>query len=232
MKLDDGELKRLMEDPGTQAPRAARGCPDPDVQLRVSAGEATHAERIAFADHLIACADCAEEYRAAKALASWTAEAAALLRPGAETRAAMPTARFDRRTGTRLWIALAAAAALAAAGLVLVARRGDPEKAASAERGSVEITRALEPRDRAALPASPKRLEWAPMEGASSYEATIYDAESTPLWKSPPVSATRVELPPEVRARLAPGHAYLWRVVARVDVEARSSPVFQFSIAR
>jgi hypothetical protein len=231
MKLDDRELKRLMGDRGVQAPRASRGCPAPDVLGRVSTGNASHAEREAFADHLIACADCAEEYRAAKALGPWSAEAAEVLRPGVRSAAA-GSAPF-RRTGSLPWIALAAAAALAlSVGLVLVARRAGVRTAAPVERGSSEITRALEPPDRAALPAAPERLEWAPMEGASSYEATIYDAESTPLWKSPPAVATRADVPPEVRARLAPGRAYLWRVVARVGIETRSSPVFEFSIAR
>lgn len=215
-----------------QTPRASRGCPAPDALRRVSAGEATPAERVAFAEHLIVCADCAVEYRAAKALGPWSAEAAALLRPGAGTGVAGPS-MSARRTGALPWIALAAAAALAvAAGLVVVARRGGLATAAPAERGSSEITSALEPGDRAALHAPPQRLAWAPMEGASSYEATIYDAESTPMWKSLPVSTTSVDVPPEVRARLAPGRVYLWRVVARVGIETRSSPVFEFSIAR
>jgi len=209
-----------------QPPRAARGCPAPEVLSRISTGKASHAEREAFADHLIACSDCAEEYRAAKELGPWSSEAAELLRPGVRTAAA-GSPPFQR-TGSLPWIAFAAAAALVlSAGLVLVARRSN-ETAAPAERGSSEITRALEPRDRAALPAPPERLVWAPMDGASSYEATIYDAESTPLWKSPPAAATRVDVPPEVRARLAPGRVYLWRVVARVGIETRSSPVFEF----
>jgi hypothetical protein len=231
MKLDEKELKRLMGEPGMQPPRASRGCPDPELVRRVSAGEAPPAERVTFADHLIACADCTEEYRAAKALAPWSAEAAQLLRPGARTAAAASPP--FRRTGSLPWIALATAAGLVlSVGLVLVARRSGVQTAAPAERGSSDITRALDPRDRAALPAPPERLEWAPMEGASSYEATIYDAESTPLWKSPPAAATRVDVPAEVRARLAPRRVYLWRVVARVGIETRSSPVFEFSIAR
>lgn len=225
MKLDEQDLKRLFEDPAAYPSRSARGCPEPQSLARILAKESSAAERRAFADHLVACPDCAAEYRLASSLGRWAGEAAVLV--GGQDR----LREEPRRSRPRVWIA-AAAAVVAAAGLAVLFFQGLGHATDTAvERGASLVTQALDPKDHANLSAPPPRLAWAAMEGAESYEVTIYDAESTPIWKSGPVTGTEIEVPASVRERLVPGRSYLWRVVGRVGLEQRTSPVFEFGIA-
>lgn len=227
MKLDERELMGLVENPAILAPRSARGCPEESVFRRITTGEAGGSQRRGLADHLVLCPDCAGEYRAAAALLPWSSEAAGLLAPPAG-----PSEGEARSAPAARWLA-AAAAVIALVALAVVAhRRGAFDRGASEQRGAPEVSRAIEPPDRARLPAPPRRMEWAPVRGATSYELTIYDAESTPIWRSGAVEGTRIELPASLASRLLPGRAYLWRVVGRVGLETASSPVFEFSVSR
>lgn len=233
MRLDERGIKALLEDPALRPPRASRGCPDETARRRILLRESTAAERLAFADHLVGCPDCAGEYRAAAALSDWSVEAAELL-VGAGAGASTP-AILPRRSRAGQWIAAAAAVLVFGSGIVvLVSRRSASDPFGSAERSgnpAADAAGAVTPPDGARLPSPPARLEWAPMEGATSYEVTIYDSESTPIWKSARVTGTNADLPASDAARLARGRSYLWRVVGRIGVETRSSPVFGFSIS-
>lgn len=233
MRLDERSLRALLDDPALRPPRAARGCPDETALKRILLRESTATERLAFADHLIECSDCSGEYRAAAALAGWSSEAANLLM-GADAGTPAPVLPSPRARALP-WIAAAAAALLLGSGIViLVSRRTASDPFGSAERSgnpAADAAGAVMPPDGARLPSPPLRLEWAPMEGATSYEVTIYDSESTPIWKSGRVTGTNADLPATDAARLAPGRSYLWRVVGRIGVETRSSPVFGFSIS-
>src|SRR5712692_8609766 len=104
MKLDDEGPVALFNDPMARTPGG--GCPEPDAFRRVALGEASAKERAEFVDHLVSCADCAEEYRVIPEIQSWAREAAARNDPGASRG----------RPGFPLWISAPAAAVLVAAG--------------------------------------------------------------------------------------------------------------------
>jgi hypothetical protein len=231
MKLDDGTLRELLEDPELAAPRATRGCPDPAAARAILAGFSSEKERLAFVDHLIECRDCATEHRTSRAVARWSDEAAVQIGGAPAAIAESAPAGVPAPRAARWWIA--AAAVVAAAGIALVlARRPAGGTGASSERGTGAIVMAATlPPDGARLASPPSRLAWEALPGATGYEVSIYDSESSPIWKSDRVTSPTVGLPPEVAAKLPAGRSYLWRVVARVGLDARPSSVYRFSVS-
>jgi hypothetical protein len=70
MRLDSEELKRLYQQQTARAARSRDDCLTAEVIMSAATGEFSHAERNKVADHLIACSDCAQEYRLARSLES------------------------------------------------------------------------------------------------------------------------------------------------------------------
>jgi hypothetical protein len=221
MKLDDEELVALFNDPLARAPGA--GCPEPDAFRRAAMGEVSAKEREEFVDHLVSCADCAEEYRVMPEVQSWALEAGARKDPGAARG----------RPGFPLWISAVAAAVLAAAGLALWLRPFSPSRAtpAAVERGPVLPASAVGPPDRAFLRAPPPRLAWAPVAGAEGYEVALFDFESTPLWQSPLLGEPEVSLPDAVRERLQSGGRFFWRVTTHKGIDRVLSGLHEFTVS-
>ena len=62
--------------------------------------------------------------------------------------------------------------------------------------------------------AAPKQLRWQPATGAHSYSVEVMEVDRTPVW-SGESRATKLALPPSIRARMVPGKPFLWQVVAR-----------------
>jgi hypothetical protein len=67
--------------------------------------------------------------------------------------------------------------------------------------------------------AVPDALEWAPADGAVSYDVEVFEVDRTPLWRSTS-SVPRVELPRSIVRLLVPGKTVLWEVRARNAVMA------------
>lgn len=99
------------------------------------------------------------------------------------------------------------------------------------ERSASAWTIATVPLDRANLDAAPARLEWTSTIPADSYRVTLYDAESIPIWESPSLDSTVVDLPESVRARLPVGSPVYWRVFALSGIDRRESSLHRFTIA-
>jgi hypothetical protein len=75
MKLTSEEVRRLYQ---RQTARSVAGCADclsEDVMTRATAGELSQPEREMIADHLMACSDCAQEYRLLRRLKPLTGRA-------------------------------------------------------------------------------------------------------------------------------------------------------------
>ena len=62
--------------------------------------------------------------------------------------------------------------------------------------------------------AAPRVLEWASLPGAVVYDVQMLEVDRTSLWRGT-ASATRIELPSGVIAKLVPGKTLLWEVTAR-----------------
>ena len=233
MKLDEEGLRRVFNTPALRAGRTLRGCPEAlDFQAAIQ-GTSRRAERDRFADHLVACQDCAEEYRIALSLVRWSDEAGRVDR-AAPNPGAIENAPRPRPAPFRLpaWSLAIAATVLVAIGVVLAWRSGSLAPASTGvERGKPSLPLATDPPDQAVLSQPPESLRWPAVEGAQSYRVAIYDSESTLLWKSEWVAVTETRLPAAVRERLAPGRAYLWRSFARVGIDERVSEVSEFVLS-
>jgi hypothetical protein len=138
----------------------------------------------------------------------------------------------------RPWAGWAAAAAAAAVvGVVMIVGRGPgepgppaarPEEPGGRLRSPAARVEALEPRGEVA--AAPSFLRWR-SEEPGSCRASIVREDLTEVWSAPPAGGDSAAIPEEVRARLRPGTAYLWRVVCGFGPEEAGSPYTGFRIA-
>src|SRR5262245_40730446 len=78
MKLTDEEMRRLYRRQTARSRSGRAECLSEEAMTRVAEGELSQSEREALADHLMACSDCAEEYRILRELKPWAERAAVL----------------------------------------------------------------------------------------------------------------------------------------------------------
>lgn len=199
-------------------------CPGTERLCALVLGELAEKERLELADHVVSCKRCSETMRD---LLELHGEAA----PELSIAAPRPASAWRALGGWRL--AGAAAVVGLALGLTFVARRSPAPPAAPhpAVRGSAGAVVGLEPEDRATLSLPPARLEWPAEEGVEGYSIVLYDFEATPLWESPLVSVPAIEIPEAVRAQIASGGTYYWRVTSLTGIERRQSDLHSFTLA-
>src|SRR5205809_8094994 len=77
--ITDEEIRRVYQQ--THSGDPASPCVSEELLVRAATGEADGSERQRVADHLIACARGAEEYRLLTALQPWAEESATVLHP-------------------------------------------------------------------------------------------------------------------------------------------------------
>jgi hypothetical protein len=151
------------------------------------------------------CARCAAVAQIAQDLqANLAADESAFAKLGERTGVPprAPRPRLAR------WAAAAAAVVVLGVGTLLVLPH---QPVPGVVRGAAE--NAVEPASGSALRAAPARLGWNAIGAAPAYRVELYDERAESLWRSERIAATQVDLPPELRARLARG-TYLWRVRA------------------
>jgi hypothetical protein len=61
---------------------------------------------------------------------------------------------------------------------------------------------------------SPAEFRWEAVPGAAAYQIRLMEVDGAVIWSSE-VTPTSVEIPHNVRSKLAPGRAFQWEVVAR-----------------
>jgi anti-sigma factor RsiW len=87
MKLTESELRALWQQHTARSNTSSGVCLSEELLLRAGLDELTVAERQQLAAHLSGCADCAEEYRLARAAQAWARETAGAVAPKVESRA-------------------------------------------------------------------------------------------------------------------------------------------------
>ena len=209
MSLRDDDLRAAYK--ATAAPLGAH--PDSEALVRAAEGALLPDEREAVVSHLETCAPCAADVRMAFE---------ALGAPSLPESRGIP----------RGWLAVAAVAAILAAGAGVLLNRGTMRPAISGERGAPAPVHRSKPDDGATLTVPPYEIAWEDAPAAEEYTLLLYDAESRLLWRSPPSKNPRATLPPDVRGRLAGGSRYLWRVRYASGFDSRESPVFSFTLTR
>jgi hypothetical protein len=235
MRLTSDQLRALYQRRTARTAGDRLACPDAATLSRAAAGDADAGDRGQLVGHLAECSSCAEEYRAALTIKAWAeqtaGEAGIGTRPASgEPGSASARSASVRRTRGR---SLAAAAVIAlAAGVVLWQVLSDPLPVS--DRGEPALTplvTAVEPTHLQQLPEAPVRLRWSASVSADAYRVLVLDAESTRIWDSGAIVSTTVDLPGDVRDRLARGQPVYWQVTVVSGVDERQSRVFQFSIS-
>lgn len=202
--------------------QSARGgdCPDEESLVRFVLGEVQGAAREHLASHLVECRACGRDWR--------------LLRQvHAEARHELALARPRWRAG------LAVAAGLAAIGLgaflILQPELNLPtmtSETSEVTRGTDEsdLSTAVTPSDGQDLAVPPANLTWpATASAAGTFRVTIFNENLTPIWQSGPIQEAKAVIPDDVRARMAPGQAYLWSVEPQGPEKSMLGP-FKFQI--
>ena len=75
MKLTSEEMRRLYKSQTAQLRDGRAECLSDEAMIRAAEGELSEPEREETADHLMACSDCAEEYRILRVLKPWAEQA-------------------------------------------------------------------------------------------------------------------------------------------------------------
>jgi hypothetical protein len=235
MKLSSEELERLYRQ-HTPRSRQVGQCVAAEEFVRAAEGTLSDEEGSRFADHLVVCSDCAEEYRL---VLHTTRESGVYAGPAPEAqRVSLATPDHARARLVAFnsalrwrWLPIAAMVLIVIGSSLVLWQslwRSEPEDQPTRGTGSLEI--GAEPANNARLDEAPVRLKWSAAEGVDSYQVVMYDFESTPIWQSPQTKETSVALPEEVRQRLARGQPIYWRVIARRGVERSRSGLLQFVI--
>lgn len=168
-----------------------------DTALLYLAGTLSEADANAFEEHYFSCADCREDVGRGGELR------AALGRP--PVGAAAPAAR-----PRRVWLPLAAAAAIAVVGVGLWRFSQPLQDAPSASRASEESIAGLKA---SARPGGGLDLTWTGPPAATSYEIQVFGRGGRRLWRTEtrePVA--RIE--PSALSSLESGETYEIRVEA------------------
>ncbi len=190
-------------------PRQAGPCPAPEELAAVATGELTEPERTRLADHVVACARCAADWRILS-----------------ETHRDLSPQR-----GARLrWFALAAAAviALAGAGALILLRS---ERRDDAFRGTAVAPASVEPAEGATLASPPSALHWPAQRDAEGYRVKLFASSGDAVWDADAGNLDRIAVPEAVRSRLQPGR-YFWTVEVRLPLERQRLGPYPFTIAR
>jgi hypothetical protein len=203
-------VRERLRTPPASAP-SGPDCPSAEALVEACLGEGTAARRREVIDHLSGCAACSVAWRVARDT-----------RGGDARRAGLRVAPWAR-------VIAGLAAALFVAVVVLPWREWLPGTP-SPDRGDPAVGLAVEPVHDAHLGQPPSRLAWPVETGAERYRVQLFDHESTQLWDSGWLVATSIDLPHEVRARIARGRPCYWRVVADVDLVEVHSPLYRFTV--
>jgi hypothetical protein len=190
-------------------PREAGSCPSPEELAALAIGETPEVERARLADHVVACARCAADWR--------------ILSETHRESAPQPA------RGIR-WLPIAAAAAVLAIVGFLVFRAVPPRSEAIRGRAAAPQG-AIAPTVGSRLETPPREFSWTPPAGATSQRFRLFDASGKRIWESEPLSGPRTPLPESVGAALPDG-AYFWTVDVETAAGAEKLGPFPFDLAR
>src|SRR5262245_36488974 len=214
MKVTEEELRRLFSEEAAARQAGRERCPSPEVLAEAASGVFTSVSRESLADHLVACADCAEEFRLRGA-----ADA------DADGEAAPRAARWALSSTSRSWGWAAAAAVLAAVLAIPLLRSPQPEAPNTRTQRTLEIRSAI-PEDRA-LPRAACLLRWSPGPAGTQYTVTVAATDLTTLHTATGLSEPALEVPAAKLASVPAGGRVLWTVEAELpDGRRVRSPAF------
>lgn len=221
MTLGDDDLRRAFAD---DRPPGRDLCPAPEELAELAAGTLGEVRRLALADHLATCGECAGELQALGGLEDWAAASAAAIAPRAAAAARTPRRTPRSRVAVRV---AAVAAVLVVAALVPYFVRHPSPPAAPVFRSEPAATiHSLVPEDvpqaRGALV-----LRWTPVEGALGYAVTISTLDLARVDAVRGLTRPEYAPPAKAFAALPPHTRLLWVVEAQLpDGLKLATPAF------
>ena len=203
-------------------------CPTIERLGRYADGALGADEQTAAAVHIRGCLTCQTEIALLHAVTSSGARPgeAEIVRDGVtrlEQRTIGFTAAVHEDTSARrrwsrigMWLPVAGAAVLLMATGTLYVLTAKPPRLPGGVAPGNEVTRSLAVAVRGPagdLPESPRRFEWLAVDRAVRYRVRLMEVDRHEVW-SASTSAAGVDLPPSVRASMAPARTLLWDVTA------------------
>ena len=213
---------------GALAPNAA--CLSVEQLGRYADGALSAEERASAAMHIRQCLSCQAELALLQAVISSGVrpEEAEIVRDGAarveqrsrefldagRVRPSLRPRWFGLGTFPRAAVAAVLLVGIATGSFFLLTRKA-PQLPGSVTTGD-EVTRSLALVVRGPMGEqveSPRRFEWVPVDRAVRYRVRLLEVDRHEVW-STSTPAPGVDLPPAVRASIAPGRTLLWDVTA------------------
>jgi hypothetical protein len=211
-------------------------CPGGESIVALAEGTLVPPESERVADHAADCPACFRALSVARAVAATplpsrgfplSAEDLRSLRSssGGVPEAPLPSIRSRRRFPA--WFPYAAAAGVAllvvAGGLQLAGRPPAVPSGEGAVRGSGGGLAILRPASGAVLDQPPERIEWRAEGSGGRFRVRLLASATEEIWTEPTAERS-IALPPQARARLAPGGRFLVEV-ARMNGSAEPKEV-------
>ena len=235
----DPAFEKSIERALDQAPRQRL---DEEELAALFGDELAPSERGELVDRLIADPDALAKLKSLRPLRAWSDGVAGAIEESRRFESQSPGSRgsnaprFESRRRkkkrpARRWALAAGLLAAVGAGLLLpqLGFFDEPETLRNQTIAAAPV--AIEPADGARLSAPPSSFVFSvPGEPGHTFTVMLFDEDSTLLWRSPPASEERVELPNELVEQLQDGRTYLWRVSSHDGLDEHRWPLASFEI--
>lgn len=220
MTIDDERLKRLFQGYAeAKTPPSRDGCPSPSEMARSFEPSASAREKMAIVDHMATCPPCREEFMV---LLEWH-------RRDADRLAS--TVRQSRSFQPALWRLAGAALGLCliVASVVVLRHQGDLSTRLRSTPAGITL---LAPKAGRSV-SGVIGFRWSSRVASDYFIFELFDDAMLPVWTSDRVPEPRLEIPADVKSRLAAGRTYFWLVTGYAnEAKTGESPLGRFKIGR
>ena len=196
---------RFLQGPGSSA------CPEAPRLVALALQDLRGDERTSLAEHVVACAPCARDYRI-------------VLDAHQEAADELPDIQVARWSGWRL-AAFAVGLFAIAVGVVQLRPFVGPASIDAVRGGRATQREAVSPAQESVLTAAPSHFAWPSVPRSTRYELTLFDVEGRLLFSSGGLEEPLLDLPTPVQDVLRSGRRYFWIVAAENEgTRARMGP--------
>jgi hypothetical protein len=232
MDNDHDKLRRLYQGYAAgRRPQSRRACPSPTEMAESFEPSASRRRKKKIIDHITDCPSCREEFLLLLGGQRWDAGPVPSAGTVHDTEAAARTDLRKGRARVPLWRLAGAVAGLGLiiASLVAVRHQWELSMALRSAQPGIAL---LAPRTGQSV-SRPVTFRWKSRAPAESYVLELFDEALLPVWTSDKLSASAIQIPPEIGSRLSPGKTYYWMVTGFSGRDkAGESPMGRFSVRR
>lgn len=257
MKLNEIELKKMVQGLPPAADTKGKNCPSDDEIIESFTGNVEKTKKLALVDHLFRCRTCFEKFSALKEIFNQSQaitknlsgigfsrqEAALLKQKGTEKIRQLQQARKRSKGISRKQIgilfskplyryfSMAALFLLCVIGGILVVNSFFSSPRAVFRGDYQTLLQLREPQG--LIIQSSIDFKWKPMQKLAEYQVCVMDEELTRFWKSDRVNTTEIRLPAEMYEQIIGGKLYYWKVTAFLpDGTTKESNLTSFELKK